>query len=66
MAERIVQERAQAGRAGWSGWWKALASWDSVVILAVVLVVLIGDATNDGMSNPRFWRSPPSTSSRSR
>jgi rhamnose transport system permease protein len=53
VAERIVQERGRAGRAGW---WAALASWDTVVIIAVVLVVLIGSATIDGVSNPRFWR----------
>jgi rhamnose transport system permease protein len=53
VAERIVQERGRAGRAGW---WAALASWDTVVIIAVVLVVIIGSATIDGVSNPRFWR----------
>jgi rhamnose transport system permease protein len=53
VAERIAQE---PGRGGRSGWLAALASWDTVVIIAVVLVVIIGSATIDGVSNPRFWR----------
>jgi rhamnose transport system permease protein len=53
VAERIAQERDRGGR---SGWLAALASWDTVVIIAVVLVVIIGSATIDGVANPRFWR----------
>jgi rhamnose transport system permease protein len=37
--------------------WRArLASWDAVVILALVLVVLVGSATVEGVGNPRFYR----------
>jgi rhamnose transport system permease protein len=53
VAERIITERARGNRAGW---WAPLASWDTVVIIAVILVVVIGSATIDGVSNPRFWR----------
>jgi rhamnose transport system permease protein len=33
-----------------------LGTWDVVVILAVVAVVLVGSVTIDGVANPRFWR----------
>jgi rhamnose transport system permease protein len=37
-------------------WWGALASWDTVVIVAVVLVTLVSSAAIDGVGTPRFWR----------
>jgi rhamnose transport system permease protein len=40
-------------RPAWLAW---LGSWDAVVILAVVLVVLLGSATIDGVGSPRFYR----------
>jgi rhamnose transport system permease protein len=52
VAERLVQERAHS-RARWVA---ALSSWDTVVIVAVVLVAIIGSATIDGVGSPRFWR----------
>ena len=33
-----------------------LASWDVVVLIALVLVVVIGAATIEGVASPRFWR----------
>jgi rhamnose transport system permease protein len=33
-----------------------LASWDAVVIIALVAVVVIGSATIEGVGSPRFWR----------
>ncbi len=33
-----------------------LGSWDAVVILALVLVVLVGSATIEGVGSPRFYR----------
>lgn len=33
-----------------------IGSWDAVVILAVVVVVIVGSLTIDGVSSPRFWR----------
>ncbi len=53
MAEQITAERGATGRVGWKA---AIASWDTVVIVAVVLVVIIAGATIPGVSNPRFWR----------
>ncbi|GAA2361995.1 ABC transporter permease [Dactylosporangium salmoneum] len=35
---------------------RRLGSWDVVVLLALVLVVVIGAATIDGVASPRFWR----------
>jgi rhamnose transport system permease protein len=34
----------------------ALGTWDVIVVLALVAVVLVGSATIDGVSDPRFWR----------
>jgi rhamnose transport system permease protein len=31
-------------------------SWDAVVVLALVLVVIVGAATIEGVASPRFWR----------
>jgi rhamnose transport system permease protein len=31
-------------------------SWDALVIVALVLVIVIGGATIDGVASPRFWR----------
>lgn len=31
-------------------------TWDVVVILAVVVVVIVGASTIDGVASPRFWR----------
>ena len=33
-----------------------LWSWDAVVILALVAVVVVGSLTIEGVSNPRFYR----------
>ena len=33
-----------------------LGSWDTVVLVGLVLVILIGAATVDGAATPRFWR----------
>ncbi len=33
-----------------------LGSWDAIVILALVAVIVIGGATIDGVASPRFWR----------
>jgi rhamnose transport system permease protein len=35
---------------------KLLASWDVVVLVALVLVAVIGAATIEGVASPRFWR----------
>jgi rhamnose transport system permease protein len=35
---------------------RRVGSWDLVVLLALVLVVVIGAATIDGVASPRFWR----------
>ncbi len=54
MAEqRLAVQPEATGRAGWRS---ALASWDTVVVIAVVLVVVIASAAIPGVSNPRFWR----------
>jgi rhamnose transport system permease protein len=37
-------------------WRSVLGSWDAVVILALVAVVVVGSLTIDGVSNPRFYR----------
>jgi rhamnose transport system permease protein len=34
----------------------ALGSWDAVVVIALVGVVLVGSAAIEGVSDPRFWR----------
>jgi len=31
-------------------------SWDTVVILALVVVIVVGGAAIDGVASPRFWR----------
>ena len=33
-----------------------VASWDTAVLVGLVLVVLVGAATVDGAASPRFWR----------
>jgi rhamnose transport system permease protein len=54
VAEQLVTtERDTPGRAGWRA---AIGSWDTVVIVAVVLVVIVAGATIPGVANPRFWR----------
>jgi rhamnose transport system permease protein len=35
---------------------KLLASWDVIVLVALVLVAVIGAATIEGVASPRFWR----------
>ncbi|GGM44277.1 ABC transporter permease [Dactylosporangium sucinum] len=35
---------------------RALGTWDVVVLVALVLVVVIGASTIDGVASPRFWR----------
>jgi rhamnose transport system permease protein len=37
-------------------WHRVLGSWDVVVILAIVAVVIVGGLTIEGVANPRFWR----------
>lgn len=36
--------------------WRALTSWDGVIIVAVVLVTLVGSFAIEGVASPRFWR----------
>ena len=50
---RDVEPSSAAARATWR---QVLGSWDVVVILAVVAVVLVGSLAIDGVSSPRFWR----------
>lgn len=33
-----------------------VGSWDTVVLVALVLVVIVGGAAIDGVATPRFWR----------
>nr|BFE66256.1 ABC transporter permease [Dactylosporangium thailandense] len=35
---------------------RRLGSWDLIVLLALVLVVVIGASTIEGVASPRFWR----------
>jgi rhamnose transport system permease protein len=35
---------------------RALGSWDAVMVLALVAVVIVGASTIDGVASPRFWR----------
>jgi rhamnose transport system permease protein len=35
---------------------RRLGSWDLVVLLALVLVVVVGASTIEGVASPRFWR----------
>ncbi|WP_432976389.1 ABC transporter permease [Dactylosporangium sp. CA-233914] len=35
---------------------RRIGSWDLIVLLALVLVVVIGAASIDGVASPRFWR----------
>ncbi|MGS2616118.1 ABC transporter permease [Micromonospora sp. LZ34] len=37
-------------------WRSVLGSWDAVVIVALVAVIIVGSLTIDGVSNPRFYR----------
>ncbi|SNT65461.1 rhamnose transport system permease protein [Asanoa hainanensis] len=37
-------------------WLRTFASWETTVVLALVLVILIGSATIDGVGDPRFYR----------
>jgi rhamnose transport system permease protein len=37
-------------------WRSLLSSWDAVVIIALVGVIILGSFTIDGVSNPRFYR----------
>jgi rhamnose transport system permease protein len=51
-----VAEPTTAGSARRRPAWSVLAAWDTVVIVAVVLVAVIASATIDGVADPRFWR----------
>ena len=33
-----------------------IASWDLVLIVALILVTIVGAVTIEGVSSPRFWR----------
>jgi rhamnose transport system permease protein len=37
-------------------WLARLGSWDAIVILALVVVILVGSATIEGVGSPRFYR----------
>lgn len=37
-------------------WRSVLASWDTAVLIGLIAVIIIGSATIDGVSNPRFYR----------
>jgi rhamnose transport system permease protein len=48
-----------AGKTGAKGrsWWRPLVgSWDAMVIVALVVVIVVGSLTIDGVGNPRFYR----------
>jgi len=49
MADPVVREPLERMRS-------AVLSWDTVVLVAVVLVVVVGGLTVDGAATPRFWR----------
>lgn len=49
MADRSVV--AARGR-----WRSILGSWDAILILALVAVIIVGALTIDGAASPRFWR----------
>jgi energy-coupling factor transporter ATP-binding protein EcfA2 len=38
------------------GWRQVVGSWDAVVIVALVAVIVVGSLTIDGVGNPRFYR----------
>jgi rhamnose transport system permease protein len=52
VAERVAVERSR----GVPRWRSTVASWDAIIIVAIVLVVIVGSLTIDGVANPRFWR----------
>src|SRR5262245_42122941 len=35
---------------------RALASWDTVIVIAFALVVIVGLATDESVSGPLFWK----------
>jgi rhamnose transport system permease protein len=51
MAEEPTRQASAPGRLR-----SALLSWDAVVLVALVLVVVIGASSIDGVASPRFWR----------
>jgi rhamnose transport system permease protein len=51
--EPAAPQPATASRAGWRS---VLGSWDAIVILALVAVIVVGSLTIDGVGNPRFYR----------
>ena len=52
MADRIANSPERRA----PGWRRMVGSWDAVLIVAIVLVVLIGGVAIDGVASPRFWR----------
>jgi rhamnose transport system permease protein len=53
VADPSAPSSASTRRRAWGTW---LRSWDVLVILIVVAVVLVGSVSIDGVSSPRFWR----------
>jgi len=43
-------------RPGRPVWRSLLGSWDAAVLLALVVVIVVGSLTVDGVGNPRFYR----------
>jgi rhamnose transport system permease protein len=55
MSDRTITARPTRAGAG-PRVWSVLGSWDTAVLVALVLVVLVGAAAVDGVASPRFWR----------
>jgi len=56
VAETSLPAPKPAAAPGRPGWLSALASWDTVVIVALVLFAIVGTAFIDGVGTPTFYR----------
>ncbi|MDG4798264.1 ABC transporter permease [Micromonospora sp. WMMD1082] len=56
MATDTLAAPARTATAGPPAWRRLLGSWDAILVVALVVVVLVATATIDGVGSPRFYR----------
>ncbi|MFU8852056.1 ABC transporter permease [Micromonospora sp. SL1-18] len=56
MATDTLVKPARTAKASPPAWRRLLGSWDAILILALLVVVLVASATIEGVGSPRFYR----------
>ncbi len=56
MATDTLVDPARTAEAAPPAWRRLLGSWDAILILALLVVVLVASATIEGVGSPRFYR----------